>query len=119
MGQVMQLDSGQAAVFWPIYKQFESDFKRIGDRAVSLVEKYTDNYDQMTNELADRLATDLLAVDQQRNELKRQYFQKFKKALDSITAARFLQVENQLENILSLQIASHLPVVPSSQGNTQ
>src|SRR5206468_4188446 len=87
MGQVMELDASQAAAFWPIYKQFESEFAKIGDRGVSLVEKYTNNYDQMTNELADRLATDLLMIDQQRNDLKRQYYQKFKKALDPITAA--------------------------------
>lgn len=119
MAQVMQLDSDQATVFWPIYKQFESDFKKIGDRGVSLVKTYTDNYDQMTNEMADRLATEVLAIEQQRHDLKREYYQKFKKALDPITAARFLQVENQLENLLSLQIASQLPVVQSSQGGTQ
>ena len=119
VGEVMQLDSDQATVFWPIYKQFESDFKKIDNREISLVEKYTNNYDQMTNELADQIANDLLKIEQQRSDLKRQYYQNFKKALDPITAARFLEVENQLEDLLDLQIASRLPVKQSSQGNTQ
>ncbi len=119
MAQVMQLDAEQATAFWPIYKQFESDFKKIGDRGVSLVQTYTNNYDQMTNEVADRLATEALTIEQQRTDLKRQYYEKFKKALDPITAARFIQVENQLENLLSLQIASQLPVMQSSRSDTQ
>ena len=111
VGEVMQLDSTQAVAFWPIYKQFEADYTKIGDRILSLVKNYAENYDQITNPVADQLATQLLSIEQQRNELKKQYYQKFKQALDAITAARFLQVENQLEKIGDLQIASQLPVI--------
>ena len=117
IGEVMQLDSAQAAAFWPIYKQFEADYTKIGDRIVALVKNYTDNYDQMTDPVADQLANELLAIEQRRNDLKRQYYQKFKQALDAVTAARFLQVENQLERVADLQVASRLPVVRA--GNTQ
>jgi hypothetical protein len=115
MSDVMALDAEQAAAFWPIYKEFEASYAKIGDDIVALVKNYAENYDKMTNDLADRLATKLLAIDQSRNELKKQYYQKFKYALEPITAARFLQVENQLEKLMDLQIASQLPVV-SSQG---
>jgi hypothetical protein len=37
MGEVMQLDAGQAATFWPIYKEFESELSVIGDQILSLV----------------------------------------------------------------------------------
>jgi len=119
VGQVMQFDADQAASFWPIYREFETDLTKIGDRTLSLVKKYSDNYDQMTGEVADQLATELLAIEQQRNDLKKQYYQKFKQALDPITAARFLQVENQLERVIDLQIASELPVIQGSRGEAQ
>jgi hypothetical protein len=111
IGEVMQFDSTQAATFWPIYKQFEADYTKIGDRIVTLVKNYTEHYDQMTDAVADQLANQLLSIEQQRNDLKKQYYQKFKQALDAITAARFLLVENQLEKITDLQIASQLPVI--------
>src|SRR3982751_4507110 len=60
IGQVMQFDADQAATFWPIYKQFEADLSKIGDRTVSLVQKYTDNYEKMTNEVAEQMATEFL-----------------------------------------------------------
>jgi vacuolar-type H+-ATPase subunit D/Vma8 len=68
----------------------------------------------MTNQKADQLATKLLDIEQQRNDLKRKYYERFKTALDPITAARFLQVENQIERLVDLQIASQLPVLDHS-----
>src|ERR1700746_135098 len=67
VGQVMHLDATQAAAFWPIYKQFEADYSKIGDRILGLVKNYIDNYYAMTDEVADQLANQLLNIEQQRN----------------------------------------------------
>jgi hypothetical protein len=111
VGQVMNFDADQAAAFWPIYQQFEADLSKLGDRTVALVKKYSANYEDMTDQVADELATELLSIEDHRNELKKRYYQKFKQALGPITAARFLQVENQLERVVDLQISSQLPVI--------
>jgi hypothetical protein len=111
MGEVMQLDSGQAAKFWPIYKNFETDLARIGDRIVGIVKEYANAYENMSPATADKLATQLLDVEQDRNALKRKYYEQVKTALDPVTAARFLQVENQLERIIDLQLSAGLPVI--------
>jgi flagellar biosynthesis chaperone FliJ len=111
VGQVMNFDADQAAAFWPIYQQFEAELSKLGDRTLVLIQKYSANYEEMTDQVADELATELLSIEDHRNELKKQYYQKFKQALDPITATRFLQVENQLERVLDLQIASQLPVI--------
>jgi flagellar biosynthesis chaperone FliJ len=111
IGEVMQFDSAQSATFWPIYGQFQTDYGKIGDQIVGLVNDYVQNYDTMTDQVADRLALKLLDIEGQRNELKRKYYTKLKAAMDPITAARFLQVEGQIEKLLDLQIASHLPIV--------
>jgi hypothetical protein len=115
VGDVMQLDAGQAAAFWPIYKAFETANTGIGDQILELVKSYAANYGSMTPAVADGLATKLLDIEQQRNVLKRTYYGKFKAALDPITAARFLQVENQLENLIDLQVAARLPVINGSE----
>jgi len=115
VSDVMQFDAGQAATFWPIYKDFETDYGRVGDQIIDLVKQYVQNYDTMTNEVADQLAIKLLDIEQQRNELKRTYYARFKSALGPITAVRLLQVENQIEKLLDLQIASQLPVVGTSE----
>src|SRR5205085_5441405 len=37
VGQAMQLSADQSAAFWPIYKQFEADSTKVGDRTVALI----------------------------------------------------------------------------------
>jgi hypothetical protein len=119
MSAVMQLDAEQSTLFWPIYKNFEADYTQIGEGIVGLVKNYANNYENMTGEVADQLGTKMLNLEQQRNDLKRKYFQRFKTALDPITATRFLQVENQLERVMDLQIASQLPVITGPQRSQQ
>lgn len=111
LSDVMQFDPEQAAIFWPIYKDFDTGLTKTGEQILDLVKTYAANYDSMTNETADQLATKLMDIEQQRNELKRTYYGKIKSALDAITAARFLQVENQLEKLIDLEIAAQLPVI--------
>jgi hypothetical protein len=116
VGAVMDLDASDAAKFWPVYQEFEAEYvQRFGDGLVALIGEYVNNYSTMTDQVADQLATKLLDLDRERNNLKRQYYQRFKEALGPITAARFLQVENQVERIIDLQIASSLPVVEAPQ----
>jgi hypothetical protein len=111
MGEMMQLDAPQAARFDPIYKEFEGEYAKIGDEVLALVKKYAANYGSMTGPVADQLANRLLTIEQQRVDLKKRYYARIKGALDPIIAARFLQIENQLEKLMDLQIASELPVI--------
>lgn len=111
ISEVMQFDSAQAAKFWPVYTEFEKEFTRIGDAIQALVKDYIANYDRMTPEAADRLATKLLEIEQQRLDLKKKYYSRVKTTLDAVTATRFLQVENQLEKLMDLQLAAQLPTM--------
>jgi len=111
MGEVMQLDAGQATKFWPIYKEFETEFSTLGEKVVAAITKYSDEYDKMTDDSADQLANQVLSIEQQRNTLKKKYYDKMKEGLGGIVAARFLQVENQLERIVDLQVSASLPII--------
>jgi hypothetical protein len=110
IGQVMSLDADESRQFWPIYKDFETEMAKVGDQILVVVRRYVENYDNMTDALANELAIKLLSVEQQRNTLKRKYYDRVNKRMGAITAMRFLQVENQLERLMDLQIASQLPV---------
>ncbi len=111
MGDIMQLDADQSAKFWPIYKDFETDLAALGDQVVAVVRSYADQSDKMTDAIADDLAIRVLRIEDQRNELKKKYYERLKSGLGAITATRFLQVENQLERLVDLQIAAGLPVI--------
>ena len=111
MAMVMRLDADEAAKFWPIYKEFQTEYSLLGDRIVALVREYADRYDNMSNETADRLANQALNIERERNSLKKKFYDRVKEGLGAVTAARFLQVENQLERLVDLQVAAQLPVI--------
>jgi hypothetical protein len=78
---------------------------------VALIKDYAANYGKVTDPIADRLARGVLDLEGQRHALKLKYYDRFKSAVSPVTAARFLQVENQILLLLDLQIAASLPIV--------
>ena len=108
---VMQLDAEDAITFWSIYDDFITEYVQMGDNIRALIKSYAAAYSTMTNQVADQFATRWLDLEQKHNSLERKYYWKFKDALGAITAARFLQVENQLERIIDLRMYSELPVI--------
>ena len=58
-----------------------------------------------------RHGTRELALDDDRAKLRKKYWKRFKKALPATLAARFLQLEHQIELLVDLQIASEVPLI--------
>jgi hypothetical protein len=110
VGLMMNLDSEGSANFWPIYRDFEAELTRFYDAVGAAIKDYAGHFGTLTDESADKLATRVLDLEQERNDLKRKYYQKFKAALNPLVAMKFLQVENQIERVMDLQIASALPI---------
>lgn len=97
--------------FWPIYTEYEAELTKLNDLRVANIQEYARTYDQMTDEKADELIHKALKYRKQRPELLAKYYDRVKQALGATTAARFIQVEDQLLLIIDLQIDSSLPIV--------
>ena len=89
LGQVMQLDADDAAKFWPIYKEYDAEIARLGDSKLAMIKKYAENYEAMTDAVADGLMQSAIKNDQQRHDLLVKYYGRMKDALGGISAARF------------------------------
>ena len=111
VGAAMGLTSEQASTFWPIYEEYTAELDLLMDRRVELILDYARNYGGMTDEKAHELAMEVLSIDEQRIGLLRRYFERYEEAMGSILAARFIQVENQLSNLLRVQVASEIPLI--------
>jgi predicted ribosome quality control (RQC) complex YloA/Tae2 family protein len=113
MATVMQLDPDEAAKFWPIYRDYDAELTKLNGLRIANIEEYARTYNQLTDEKADELIHNAMAYQKQRAELLAKYYDRVKQEMSAITAARFVQVEQQLLLIIDLQIASSLPVVGS------
>jgi hypothetical protein len=107
----MQSTADEAAMFWPIYEEYEAERSEIGDQRMALIMDYADHFQTMTDEKAAELGATALGLEEARTALKKKYFQKLQAEMSPVTAARFLQVENQLTMVLDLQIASQVPLI--------
>lgn len=109
----LELNSEQAAQFWPLYDRYQTEIAAIGDRVVKLLDDYTANYQDLSDEKALQLMTDYLAAEAERLQVRRTYLPEFAKVLPGRTVARFYQIENKMDAVVRYDLAATIPVVAS------
>jgi hypothetical protein len=109
--EAMQLNDQQAAVFWPIYREYSAEQAKLGNEKQAIIEDYAANFMTMKDEKADELAQSVMQLDEKRLALREKYYGIMKKVIPPVLAARFFQIENQIQLIVDLQIASNLPLI--------
>lgn len=109
--EALDLDEGQSAAFWPIYREYDAELAALGDRRLALVKRFVANYGTMTEEDIALFATDWFAVQKDRLKLREKYYGKVAKATSNLVAARFVQVEGLLGMLIDLQIAAEAPLM--------
>jgi hypothetical protein len=110
--EVMGFTEKEDAAFWPIYREYDLEMAKLGDERTALIAEYARNYSSLTDEVADSLVTRALDLESRRQAAKAKCYARVKQAIAPRTAARFLQVEQQLLLIIDLQISALLPVAP-------
>jgi 2-iminoacetate synthase ThiH len=82
---------------------------KLNDQRLENIKEYAHNYNDLTDAEADRLIQKSVSFQKDRAELLATTYEKVKQALDTVTAARFAQIEHQVLLIIDLQIDSSLP----------
>ncbi len=109
--EVMQFSDSASALFWPVYREYEYEATKIGDDMLALIKDYAAHYDSLSEEIAKDLASRALRIDEDELKLRKKYYKRVEKAMGSVTAAKFLQIENQIRLLIDLQIAQSLPLI--------
>jgi hypothetical protein len=111
IAETMELTIEQAEIFWPIYTEYESELNELSGERLKVIKDYAENYYNLTNEIAARLANKIHELDSQRASLLWKYYNKIKTELNPIDAAMFYQVESQLLMLIDVQIAGEIPII--------
>lgn len=109
--EVMEFTDAESEAFWPIYREYELKLAKIFDQRLANIKKYAESYEQIDDATADELIKTAFKVHDDRDKLQKSYYAKFKKALGAKRAAKFWQLENQIDLLIDLQIAANLPLV--------
>ncbi len=108
--KAMDLTPDEMQGFWPLYRQYRLEATKVGDRIVALITTYADNYENLTDGVADKLLTEFVSIEKERARLKEKYLPRFKKVLSPKKVARFYQIENKLDIVILAEMVENIPL---------
>jgi hypothetical protein len=113
VAQNMDLTESEAKDFWPVYDQYQKDLAAINQRLVSLIQSYAADYraKSMTDEKAQNLISEFVAVGKAEAGLNESYVPKLNKVLPPKKVARYLQIENKIRAVIKYNLAEEIPLV--------
>jgi len=112
----LKLTDEEATKFWPIYDRYQQEITAVGDRLVGVIQNYTANFSDLSNEKAMKLVDDYLAVEADRVKVRRAYVDEFAKALPGRKVTRFYQIENKMDAVIRYDLAATIPVIEEEKG---
>jgi hypothetical protein len=107
----MGLTEGESKAFWPLYDEFQQLKQKLNKRTVKVLVDYMDGYETLTNEKAEAILKEYVAIEKERAELKSAFMPKFMKILPARKVARYYQIENKLEAMVKYEFAKEVPLV--------
>ena len=109
VGQVMELDDKDAAVFWPIYRRYEYERSKLDDARVDVIKEYTEKYPDLTDDESKAIAERMIRYDSRIAALKKRYLTNFTKVLPALTVTKFFQLERRIDLMIDMKVESTLP----------
>ena len=97
--------------FWHMYNEMEQELDILMDKRAKNIEKFADNYDNVTDDVADALAKTSFEISAARVTINKKYYKKAGKLISKKEAARFIQLLNQIQLLLDIQVAAEVPLI--------
>jgi hypothetical protein len=107
----MKFTDQEAAAFWPVYRQYETELAAINDKKVSIMKDYVNHHQSLNDKQAKQLAEDVFDVDQKTLDLRTKCFGALEKVLPGKTIVRWLQLERRLQLLVDAQLSKDLPMI--------
>lgn len=107
----MMFTEKESKTFWPIYKEYEQEMGKLGDARFKIIKDYADNYLSMTDEKAEQIMEQSFAYREARMKLKKELWKTLKDELSATKAAKFIQLENQIQQLIDVKISAELPLI--------
>jgi Tfp pilus assembly protein FimT len=105
------LTPDEASAFWPQFKAYQSEQKKIGDGQVAAVRRFADNFKELTDTQALAYIDALLARDQQIHDLRKKYLAMYSKTIGPRRAATVIHIARKMGFQSQAQLAVVIPLV--------
>ncbi len=106
----LMLNDEESKVFWPLYDEYRTEARKLGTKEIEMIQKFADNYETMTDEVATQIMNDYFDIVTRQNKLKAQYRTKMVKVLPAKLVLRYMQIENKIDAIIDYSLAAEIPL---------
>jgi hypothetical protein len=111
MAATLELRGQEAAVFWPLYEEYQNALRPVHDRSSRLIADYLRDYETLTDEQARAMLREVINIEREQLKLKEAYVKKFSAVLSPKKVARYFQLENKIQSVIDYDLAKKIPVV--------
>ncbi|ATL48346.1 hypothetical protein COR50_14885 [Chitinophaga caeni] len=111
----MKLDSTKGGAFWKVYDKYENSRKGIINNRLNILKDYADEYKTLNDAEAINLANRAIKNKLAAEKLNKKYLKRFSKAIGGKGAAKFMQLENYIQTVISSSIQEQLPFIDELQ----
>ena len=113
VGANMNLTADEATRFWPVYDAYEAKMDRVEDRHVRELKEFAAKYANFTDADAKKKLDEVMAIQQARLDVQRQFIPQFLGAISQVKVTRFYQIDNKIQALIQCDIAQLVPLAAS------
>ena len=108
----MHLTEAEKSSFWPVYESYSNAVQYLDMEYIRLLNLTAEG--KVSEKKSESLAENLLMNEVLLAKTRKQYFNRFKKALSPTQAGKFMQLDNNFRTMIRLQVQKDSPALTSS-----
>jgi hypothetical protein len=107
----MHFTEQEKKAFWPLWEEYRTAMRKVGDERLAIIINYADHLDSMTDKIARQLLDSSFDVDRKEIKVREKYAKKFRRILPDTKVARLMQIEHRIDALVDLKIAEGVPLM--------
>jgi len=107
----MKLEGETADKFWVIYDEYEAARKKYVDQQEATIVAYIENFDNMTDEIAEKLLDDARSRRAAEVQLKTKYLRRMERELGGMIALKFAEIDHYIDLVSEKPFSESLPFI--------
>ncbi|HZI25070.1 MAG TPA: hypothetical protein VFD46_08335 [Chryseolinea sp.] len=111
IAEFIKLEGPQKDTFWTIYDEYEIKRKALGQRRISVLNKYANSYATLDDLTTDEIVKEVIELQSKNDKLIADYYKKIKKGAGTKPAAQFYQIEGYLLSKIRAEIMENIPLI--------
>ena len=110
VAQGLELSDEEAEKFWPMYDPYRNETKGIELRLVENLSTFAENFNDLTDDVAEELVSSAVDIEADSSRLKREHFKRVRRVLPPVSALRYFQLENYIDTAQRMSVQRQIPL---------